>query len=281
MPAQKPTRNPRPPAPDSLGFQVYRGPANLMVEAHQHTDIELNFVLRGWIRYFMAGRFTVVPSEQLVAIWAGIPHRVVEVAPGAELIWVTVPLAWVLSWGLKESFVGGLLHGELLTEPRPDSSEADRILLGRWGDDFESEGPDRRAVAAIEVEARMHRLALAQGRSVRGTRRTQSLGPVDQMTAFISAHYTDEIDVSDIAKAANLHPNYAMALFKKSSGMALHEYVVRLRVWNAQRLLLTTDEKILVIMLESGFKSASRFYETFRKIAGASPQDYRARHRPV
>jgi transcriptional regulator GlxA family with amidase domain len=59
----------------------------------------------------------------------------------------------------------------------------------------------------------------------------------------------------------------------------LREYVARLRVSHAQRLLLTSDAKILEVMLESGFRSASRFYETFAKIAGQSPRAYRALHR--
>jgi AraC-like DNA-binding protein len=273
-------RNPGPPASDSWGFRIWRGAPSIMPEAHQHTDIEINFILTGWMRYFMAGRFVLVPSSRLVAMWAGMPHRLVDMAEGTRCIWITIPLSWFLSWGLKHSFSNGLLGGELMIEQNQELCELDRALHQRWVEDFESEVPERREIATLEVEARMRRLALGQHRARPAAAPTQGLSRVDRMAAFISAHYTEDVSVSAIARSAKLHPNYAMTLFKKCSGMSIREYVTRLRVWHAQRLLLTTDAKVLEVMLESGFKSASRFYDTFAKVVGTSPRDFRAQHRP-
>ena len=70
-------------------------------------------------------------------------------------------------------------------------------------------------------------------------------------------------------------PAYAMRVFRKFSGMTLHEFLMHHRVSHAQRLLATTDETIDHIAAESGFGSPARFYACFRKLVGQSPSAYR------
>jgi AraC family transcriptional regulator, melibiose operon regulatory protein len=264
---------------DSFGFRVWRGAPSIMPVAHQHTEIEINFLLRGWMRYFLAGKFVTVPSDRLVAMWAGTPHRLVAMDRDTECVWVTIPLAWFLAWGMKESFSQSLLAGDLMMERSAKLSEEDRRLHERWVGDFESPQPERQAIAMLEIEARLRRLALDQRRPRAPATPARDMEPVERIAAFVSAHYTEDIGIGDIARAAKLHPNYAMTIFKKNCGMTLREYVARLRVSHAQRLLLTSDAKILEVMLDSGFKSASRFYDTFAKTTGKSPRAYRALNR--
>jgi transcriptional regulator GlxA family with amidase domain len=71
-----------------------------------------------------------------------------------------------------------------------------------------------------------------------------------------------------------------MKLFRANSGMSVWEYVVRMRISHAQRLLITTNEKITDIALESGFGSAAPFYSSFKKFGdGKSPRAFRQAHR--
>jgi transcriptional regulator GlxA family with amidase domain len=71
-----------------------------------------------------------------------------------------------------------------------------------------------------------------------------------------------------------------MKLFRAHSGMSVWEYVVRMRISHAQRLLITTNEKITDIALESGFGSAAPFYSSFKKFGGGqSPRAFRQAHR--
>ena len=69
----------------------------------------------------------------------------------------------------------------------------------------------------------------------------------------------------EISKAVGLHPNYAMNLFKKAFGTTLIDYITHHRVSHVQRLLATTDKKIVDIAFSSGFNSMSRFNEAFRE----------------
>jgi transcriptional regulator GlxA family with amidase domain len=98
---------------------------------------------------------------------------------------------------------------------------------------------------------------------------------VERIARFLSRHYRDPLSLEQIGRAVELHPNYAMRVFKQGCGMSIWEYLLRLRVSHAQRLLLTTDWTVLRVAVESGFGSPGRFHETFRRVCGQTPRQYR------
>ena len=249
-----------------------------MERAHMHLEIEINYLLSGGMTYFFAGKFITLEAGRLALFWAGMPHRVTQVAQGTEFIWAMVPLAWVMQWELPGTLRKRLLEGEFVREPEVGlRQEAEDLgLLSRWTQDFRELTPECRRVAMIEVEARLCRLDLRLGANRAASKRSGAGGPVERATRFIGEHYADPIDVQEIARAAGTHPNYLMQLFHKTCGVNLWEYVLRLRVSHSQRLLLMSDYKIVDIAMESGFGSASRFYEVFRRYSGETPRRYRA-----
>lgn len=101
-----------------------------------------------------------------------------------------------------------------------------------------------------------------------------SIGVV-RMCDFIAANFLDDIDATEIARAASLHPKYAMNLFRKSTGMTLIKYLTLLRLSRARAMLMNGKDNILQIAMESGFGSVSAFNKAFRQIAGMSPSDFR------
>lgn len=265
--------------PVSLGFRVWRGQPSPMKRPHQHTDIEFNFCIHGFMRYFLAGRFVTIPRQRLGGLWAGMPHRLMEIEPGTECIWITMPLAWVLSWKLPEVFTRRLLSGELALEPDPVRANEDLALQERWVAELKTNDAELRQIALLEVEARIRRLArslTALGKGPRTRAGSAEAGPAEKLAAYIGLHYRENLSVEDIATAAGLHPNYAMTLFKRSCGMSIWEYLTRMRVSHAQRVLLTSDSKVLDVALDAGFGSASRFYDTFTKVVGCTPKEYRS-----
>jgi AraC-like DNA-binding protein len=272
----------------SFGFTAWRGSAERMLIAHVHTDVEWNFLLSGSMRYFLAGRFEVLQPGRLSVFWAGMPHRLVEAQPGTELVWVTVPLAWILQWGLDERFSHRLLAGDLLREPTDDpwSGRLDEALLRRWAADFRhGASAEVGRIAMLECEARLRRLALADCSAPPDRPDGMPDGalsePVERMARFIGLHFREPLSVADVAAAVGLQTNYAMQLFKRRCGMTVWEYLTRLRVGHAQRLLLSTDWTMHRVASESGFGSVSRFYEAFHRFGGGTPRGYRvamARH---
>jgi AraC-like DNA-binding protein len=101
------------------------------------------------------------------------------------------------------------------------------------------------------------------------------LSKAEQMACYIAQRYTEPLSVEEISRCVGLHPGYAMTLFQKTFGMTLVGYVTQHRVAHAQRLLATSDKKVLPIAIESGFGSLSRFNEVFRRLCGCTPREHR------
>jgi AraC-like DNA-binding protein len=235
------------------------------------------------MRYFAAGRFVTVPPRRLSCLWAGVPHVLLECDPDAECTWITIPLAWFLAWEPAGTLTRRLLEGEIIVDPDPSSSKEDLAAHARWVLDMASADPDLYRAAMLEVEARIRRLAHAVARASPLADAARAPGaaraPAQRIASFVGEHYQEDLSVEDIAEAVGLHAGYAMSSFKQSCGMGIWDYLTRLRVSHAQRLLLTSDAKVLKVALESGFGSQSRFYDTFSKIVGMTPRAYRVARR--
>jgi AraC-like DNA-binding protein len=252
-----------------------------MPRPHTHTDVEINIPLEGGpLRYLHSGRIVEVQAGNLALFWGGIPHQLLSSGTGCEGIWITLPLPWVMQWEIPDPFTQRLLSGDFLLE---ESTMTETIGLRRWVDDFESENAARRKVLLLEIQTRLHRLALNMPSEVTKQSTTAATGgeaKIEAITHHINTRYFENITVDEIADAVGLNPRYMMKLFRAHSGMSVWEYVVRLRICHAQRLLITTNEKITDIAFQSGFGSTAPFYATFRKLGGGkNPRAFRQAHR--
>ena len=89
--------------------------------------------------------------------------------------------------------------------------------------------------------------------------------------------FRENLTVADIAKAANVHPNYAMPLFRRHCGVTIRDYLLQYRITHAQRLLLTMGGKVIDVALANGFSSQSSFYAAFARLVKETPQAFRRR----
>ena len=176
----------------------------------------------------------------------------------------------------------------MISESDEHGAQSDLGLLARWEADLTDGGRELKKAVLLELEARLLRLAnssLTRGASPSGKRRAGSsrseLTKVEQMAGLIAQGYTQPLTVETIANHVGLHPNYAMGLFRRGVGTTIVDYITKHRVSHAQRLLATTNVKIVEVALNSGFASTSRFNVAFRNECGCSPREYRQQHRLV
>jgi AraC-like DNA-binding protein/mannose-6-phosphate isomerase-like protein (cupin superfamily) len=253
----------------------------LMDKAHQHDDLEINFVAEGGtMLYLFGGEPVEIGPGSVAAFWAAVPHQLVANS-ATRAHWVHVPFATFLGWNLPGALVGRLLSGTPLIAPPAAVMDADSANFTQWAADLSSARPERRRIMLLEVEARVRRLALdAPGGPVRPySGGDPALRHVVAMVRHIAEHFREPLTVADVAAAANLHPNYAMAHFRKVAHATIGDYLAGCRLAEGRRLLITTDLPIADVAAESGFSSVSRFYSAFKTGCGVPPAAYRRQHR--
>jgi AraC family transcriptional regulator, melibiose operon regulatory protein len=258
-----------------------------MPRADRHNELELNLIDSGSLTYLLGGRRVTLRPRHLSAFWAATPHQVLLSRDVTFYYVVTVPLAWVLGWGLPEPFVQKLLGGSVVEEPDDRTADLDMGRLAQWHADLAPGHEGGEEPVLLEVKARLLRLAASTRGITRGRRAQRLLASageaaptnVEQMASFVARKYRDPIRLEDIARAVDLHPDYAATLFRKTFGVTPTRFVLQHRIMHAQRELVTSDAKILKVALDAGFGSLSRFNAAFRSFCGCSPREYRTMHR--
>ena len=100
--------------------------------------------------------------------------------------------------------------------------------------------------------------------------------PVLHAIYFIRKHYSRDISIQDVARYANVNPNYLSGIFRENTGTALRDYITETRMEAARRLLRETDGRVADVARAVGFYDAKYFARTFKKLVGVSPAAYRA-----
>ncbi|MBL9206800.1 MAG: helix-turn-helix domain-containing protein [Opitutaceae bacterium] len=268
------------------GFTCVRWSPSPMRRPDHHNEIELNLMLSGWVTYLLGGRKIRVEQGHLSAFWAAIPHQIIDFGGGADYFVATIPLSWFLQCRLPERLSQPLMRGEMLSDTDTARLSIDEALFSQWVKDLEGGKPETKDIVMLEIEARLRRLSVAlpastavpKKRVQRLSLQDGGLNKVEQMACLVAQRYTEPLTVTEISQAVSLHPNYAMNLFKKAFGTTLIDYLTNHRVSHAQRLLATSEEKIVDIAFSSGFNSISRFNEAFRRACGCTPREYRMAH---
>lgn len=98
---------------------------------------------------------------------------------------------------------------------------------------------------------------------------------IRRATEILKDSYTERFDLEEFSRVVGLSKYYLEKVFKKSTGMSPHQYVIQLRVERAKQLLASSSKSIIEIAMELGFFDQSHFTNAFRHFTGTSPLAYR------
>jgi AraC family transcriptional regulator len=101
-----------------------------------------------------------------------------------------------------------------------------------------------------------------------------------RVTDFIEANLTGDLSLQALAAEAGVSRVHFVRQFKRLTGLAPHQYVLRRRVERAAALLTNRDACLKALALEVGFSSQSHLTAAFRRVYGTSPGAYRDRPLP-
>ena len=96
-----------------------------------------------------------------------------------------------------------------------------------------------------------------------------------QITEYIHEHYDQNLSLLEMSQQAQMSPYYFSHLFKQSTGLSPHQYLISCRIQQAKRLLTTTALSIAEIAAEVGFVDQSHLARHFRRQFGVPPSQFR------
>lgn len=168
---------------------------------------------------------------------------------------------------LRESF--GAQNPELVAIGK-------RLLAG-----LEAEGqPGRMQAEALAIELALHLLRHQSTAAIPERKAASRLSPrkLKRVLDYIDAHLRDDMALADLAGLLAMSPGHFARLFRQTTGLPPHRFVLERRVERAKVLLIETDVPITDIAQQVGCASHSHLSVLFHRETGVTPRDFRRHH---
>ncbi len=254
------------------------------VRWHFHPEYELHHVVATRGRYFVGDFIGEFEPGNLVLTGPNLPHNWVSELPDGA----SVPLRCRIVQ-FSEDFIGNTIkvlpelgafervlersrHGALFsTQTAAEIAPALEELI-------EAQGV-RRIELFIGVMGALSRASdirtLASSRYLPDPSGYMSVG-INKVLAHIGGHLTEPFNESDLAAIAGQSASAFSRSFRRHTGMALVQYVNRLRINLACQLLMSEETMpIIEICYAVGFNNLSNFNRQFLTQKGMPPSRFR------
>jgi AraC family transcriptional regulator len=260
-----------------ITLESYSVPA-VVIPRHEHPEHFLHLVLDGSVVYEVktGGRtlqYTSHPGTTFLLprgtvdeiTWRG-PTKRLAAAIRPELLtnaldetehetYIELPE----HWDLKDRHITALLLE--MSADLDDGSPAGRI----YGESL----ANALAVYLLKRYAVRNRVATPYRGGIPGFR-------LKRVLEYIGDNLGEDLSLSQLAGVAGMSPHYLSELFKQSTGVTVHRYVLMNRIEFAKKQLRDPKRRVIDIGLDAGFQNPSHFAHVFRKLVGVSPSGFQS-----
>ncbi len=171
---------------------------------------------------------------------------------------------------------GGLDDYEIVPKFGADDDLMRSLMLGLKAEAENGREGSRAYAEALAATLAVH---LVQKHSIRVSREPDQSGGLAKfqfcrVTDFIHEHLAEEIPLGKLAALAGISAFHFSRMFKKSTGLAPHQYLIRCRVKRAKELLLAPNASIAEVATKVGFCDQSHLAVHFKRVFGVTPKSF-------
>jgi AraC-like DNA-binding protein len=281
----------RHPSLATLGIAVQHYPryVNRQRRLHGLDVVLISFIVRGrGTHYLDEGQFTETGASLAVTHY-GQRHDIVTDADGMEIINVYLDLqahplpalpaelqpVLPLLLPLHPRFVHRL--NRIVRLQFDDPQPLARLLLG-ISDEIARQPPGY--IEAVQLQWKLFligccRQALARGFVSAAPPRDSSHARLETLRCHLDATYAEPHTLERLAKRARMGRTSLCRAFKAYTGKRLFDYLIERRIQAAMMALRQTDDKVLTVAMNCGFRDLAYFNRKFRQLTGVTPTAYR------
>jgi AraC-like DNA-binding protein len=104
---------------------------------------------------------------------------------------------------------------------------------------------------------------------------THPITDAQRVCAILRRPSQESLGTEQLAELVGVTPARLRRAFRRERGMALPEYLRRVRLLRALQTLVDERHKIEPVSLEAGYRSKKSFYRVFRQLTGMTPMEFR------
>lgn len=256
------------------------------VAAHWHDEYELLLVMSGRCEARVNGREIEAGKGDVIFFDSGAIHSLrTKVGTPLSFCAVDFGLDFISSYGnddIQRNLISAQRNGTLVFRDIFKKGGADSDEIRRAVEEIAkvSRGGQRGSEMLVKscLLRAWHFMARSPASSAPPSRADTWKGALaKRILEFLQGEYMNTVTGALIAKKFNMSRGQLCRFFKSQTGMTVTEYLNNLRIGAARKMLDEGDLSVSEIASLSGYNSASFFDKMFRRHAGCSPKEYRAR----
>lgn len=98
---------------------------------------------------------------------------------------------------------------------------------------------------------------------------------IQKIKRYVHDHIDRPVRTSELARHVRLSTHHFIRVFKKTTGETPQQYTTRIKLEQARRLLLSTQDSIIQVGMGIGCDNPSHFSQLFKSNFGITPMKYR------
>lgn len=249
---------------------------------HSHKNYEINFILSGAGKRIVGNNISSFEKDDLVLLAPNVPHcweilNTEEDTPPSCIVihfyenlitsdFFNKPELEGITDLLKQAEVGIFFHGEVvekvkvilkqLTEQKGLKSYIGLLSI------FD---------LLINCDNREYLSKMPLGVS----EFDKDFKQINKIYEYVFQNIQEEVKLGEAAALLNMAPGSFCRFFKKKTNLTFMDYVIKIRIGYAAKMLAETNKQIAELCYECGYSNVANFNLYFKRIMGKTPSEYR------
>ena len=232
------------------------------IQRYTASDFDITYVIKGSARYTINGESYELKAGDLLCLSKGDVIREAVTHPHNLMQCYTIRFTekYPMPGVARDTLFPLVNHVGL----RQDIVDLFRELTFRWSERQNGYIMKTQALLML-ILCRLAEIILYDTNSAPGDFR------VNKIIRYISMYYSEKLTVKKLARQVHLASDYFGQLFKRETGMMVHQYITQIRIQKAENMLQSGNYKIYEVAENCGFSDTFHFYKSFKALRGFPP----------
>ncbi len=244
---------------------------------HWHPDVEFILVLKGERRYRFLSEEQIVKEGDGIFINSRVAHR--SNSRSADFITVRFhPILLCVNEYFEREYVQPLIQEDSIPYCYLDQQVSWQKDILDWIREiymFSAAGPETAPLLTVSIFMSMWSVLYTNLPKDTGPKYNLKMTTVKKMIGYIQEHWQETVRLEDIAEAGNVSLTVCNELFDEIVKDSPYHYLQVYRLYQAESILLSSDDTVTQIAMHCGFSDSSHFIRAFRAEFDMTPAKYR------
>lgn len=254
-------------------------PASVACAAHIHKAVELLYIKSGSYTLLLDGVEHEIEKGDLVLFCSNAIHHVfTKNLPENEYYVIKISPTFFLQFSTQEEGTEYVMRFAINRKEnkniwKREELEGTALLAALQSLIDEHENAKYASQVAIKLKIMELLVEILRSDSTTDTKvpHNQTASLIYNTMVYVRNHYAEDMDERELARSLGMSYSYFSRSFKRVTGITFKQYLNRIRVNQAEKLLCRGSASVSEIATKCGYNSISYFINVYKSITGKTP----------